>query len=110
MAIERSHYLDATYELMTGSAPDPNLSRRDAMIAIMSNWNRERIRTSEERGCAVMSLSAIGLDIYHSMRLPYRLEQVEIRLRDLLLPWDMEHKDLFRVMNDILHPPPGIRR
>ena len=113
MAIERSYYLDATYELMTGNPPDPSLSRRDAMIAIMLKWDRQRIRTSEERGCAQMSLAAIGLDVYRSLQLPYTLDQVVERLRSvvsLATMTDIEYGDIFRVMNSILHPPPGIRR
>ena len=106
--IHRPFFLDMTYELMVGKPPNIMLGRREVMAGIIHGWNSERIRTSEEKHCALLSLSCIGIDWHSAARLSYTFEDVVTRFRPLK-PDLGEDADIRGVMWDITNPRPSIR-
>lgn len=106
--VQRPFFVDIVFELMTGVAPLPELSRRDAMITVVARWDSSRIVTPQERDCARIALSCIGLDWHLADHMPYSFDDVAAKLREIA-PVPMDTAGALSYMSRQYHPPTPVR-
>lgn len=106
--VHRPFFVDIVFELMTGVAPLPELSRRDAMITVVARWDSSRIVTPQERDCARIALSCIGLDWHLADHMPYSFDDVAAKLREIA-PVPMDTAGALPYMSRQYHPPAPVR-